>query len=52
LASRAAGQERNQRPQTFPASADGVGDVTFNGRVKGGRLFDDSLFDLIELRLD
>jgi hypothetical protein len=52
LTSRAAGQERNQRSQTFSVSADGVGDVTLNGRIKSGRLFNDSLLDLIELRLD
>ena len=52
LAGRAAGQKRNQRPQTFPMSADGVTDVTLDRRIKSGRLFNDSFFDLMELRLN
>ena len=52
LAGRAAGQKRNQRPQTFSVSADGVADVTLDRWIKSGRLFNDSFVDLIELWLD
>ena len=34
----AAGQEREQRSQTFSASADGVGNVTLNRRIERGGL--------------
>jgi hypothetical protein len=52
LAGRAAGQERNQRSQTFPTSPESVSDVTFDRWIKGGRLFDDSFVDLVELWLN
>ena len=52
LAGRAAGQERNQRSQTFPMSPESVTDVTLDRRIKSGRLFDDSFYDLIEFWLD
>ena len=47
-----AGQKRDHRPQTFSVSAESVSDVTLDRRIKSGRLFNDSLFDLIELRFD
>jgi hypothetical protein len=52
FAGRAAGQECNQRPETFPMSAECVGDVTFDRGIKGSRLFEVPLVVLIQLRLN
>jgi hypothetical protein len=42
-------QQRHQGPEAFAAAADGVGDVTFHGRVERGGLLRDPRFHFLEL---
>ena len=51
-AGRATGEERDKRAEPFAAPADRISDVAFNRRVECRGLFNDSLFDFVDLRLD
>ena len=44
-----AAQQRHDGPEPFPAAADRIGDVTLDGRIKGGRLLGDAGFHFLQL---
>ena len=50
-ATRAAREQRHQRPQSFAIAVQCIGDVAVDRGIEGGRLFCDSRRNFIQLRL-
>ena len=50
FAGRSAREKREHWPQTFPATADRIRNVTFNRRIERGRLRDDAFIHFVETR--
>src|SRR6266513_2926064 len=51
-ASRSAAKQGEKRPETFPAAAYGISDITLNRGIKRSRLLRDSRFHFVEVALN
>ena len=52
LAGRTSGEQRHKRAKPFAASTNRVSNVPFDCRIERCDLLNNSLFDLVEVRLD